>query len=67
MEGKNITSHLKTITVMQFLLEEAKKDCLSEGWRKGYRGSNGKKPVLDRLTEVRRLALELGHRIKNEY
>lgn len=66
MGKKDVNFHVRTITVMQYLLDAAKMDCLSESWRKGYNGSNGKKPVLDRLTEVRRLALELGNRIKGE-
>lgn len=63
---KDCEAHVRTISVIQYLLDEIKKDCLTEGWIKGYKGSNGKKPVLDRLTEVRRLALELGNRIKGE-
>ena len=67
MSQKDCKHHLKALSVMQFLLDEIKQDCATEGWRKGYNGSNGKKPVLDRLTEIRRLALDLGNKIKGEW
>ena len=65
--NKDAESHLRTISVMKYLLEEIERDCSTEGWTKGYKGSNGKKPVLDRLTEIRRLALDLGNKIKGEW
>lgn len=67
MSKKDCDNHLQNITVMRFLLNEIENDCKTEGWTKGYKGSKGKKPVLDRLVEIRRLALSMHYKIRGEW
>ena len=67
MSKKDHENHLQNIAVMRFLLNEIEIDCEKEGWTKGYMGSNGRKPVLDRLVEIRRLALSMHKKIREEW
>lgn len=62
--AKDKEGHLKTVTVMEYLLEEVKKDCAKDRW---YYDGAPRQPVLDRLTEIRRLAMKLKKKIQGEY
>lgn len=65
--SKDKQNHLQTISVMKYLLEEIEKDCNSDHWKGWMGGGAYKKPTLDRLVEIRRLALKLHHKIRGEY